>query len=105
VPQTCDFVLARLRERRVHRVFAYLGRRDQRDARRVRPGRRGPGVHPARHEEMAAFMACAHAKFTGEVGCCMATSGQGAVHVLNGLYDAKNRQWGGGRTVVMLSDR
>ena len=42
-----------------------------------------------RHEEMAAFMACAHAKFTDEVGVCMATSGPGAIHLLNGLYDAK----------------
>jgi len=43
----------------------------------------------ARHEEMAAFMACAHAKFTGEVGVCLATSGPGAIHLLNGLYDAR----------------
>src|SRR5919109_1574045 len=42
-----------------------------------------------RHEELAAFMACAHAKMTGEVGVCMATSGPGAIHLLNGLYDAK----------------
>ncbi len=42
-----------------------------------------------RHEEMAAFMACGHAKFTGNVGVCMATSGPGAIHLLNGLYDAK----------------
>ena len=42
-----------------------------------------------RHEELAAFMACAHAKFTGEVGVCLATSGPGAIHLLNGLYDAK----------------
>ena len=42
-----------------------------------------------RHEEMAAFMACGHAKFTGELGVCMATSGPGAIHLLNGLYDAK----------------
>src|SRR5947209_4535734 len=42
-----------------------------------------------RHEEIAAFAACAHAKFTGEVGVCMATSGPGAIHLLNGLYDAK----------------
>jgi pyruvate dehydrogenase (quinone) len=41
------------------------------------------------HEEIAAFAACAHAKFTGEVGVCMATSGPGAIHLLNGLYDAK----------------
>src|SRR4051794_30664508 len=42
-----------------------------------------------RHEELAAFAACAHAKFTGEVGVCLATSGPGAIHLLNGLYDAK----------------
>src|SRR5690606_30496409 len=42
-----------------------------------------------RHEELAAFAACGHAKFTGEVGVCMATSGPGAIHLLNGLYDAK----------------
>ena len=52
-----------------------------------------PAAEPAfvqvRHEEMAAFMACAHAKFTGEVGVCLATSGPGAIHLLNGLYDAK----------------
>ncbi|KDB01724.1 thiamine pyrophosphate protein [Defluviimonas sp. 20V17] len=42
-----------------------------------------------RHEESAAFMAAAHAKWTGEVGCCLATSGPGAIHLLNGLYDAK----------------
>jgi pyruvate dehydrogenase (quinone) len=43
----------------------------------------------ARHEEMAAFMACAYAKFTGKTGVCVATSGPGAIHLLNGLYDAK----------------
>src|SRR5207302_5832339 len=42
-----------------------------------------------RHEENAAFMACAHAKYTGEVGVCLATSGPGAIHLLNGLYDAR----------------
>src|SRR5947208_2441981 len=42
-----------------------------------------------RHEEIAAFAATAHAKLTGEVGVCMATSGPGAIHLLNGLYDAK----------------
>ena len=42
-----------------------------------------------RHEEAAAFMACGHAKFTGEVGVCLATSGPGAIHLTNGLYDAK----------------
>ncbi|OJU85390.1 MAG: thiamine pyrophosphate-requiring protein [Solirubrobacterales bacterium 70-9] len=48
-----------------------------------------PEFIQVRHEEMAAFMACAHAKFTGEIGVCMATSGPGAIHLLNGLYDAK----------------
>src|SRR3989337_3445041 len=42
-----------------------------------------------RHEEAAAFMACGYAKFTGRLGVCLATSGPGAVHLLNGLYDAK----------------
>src|SRR3954463_14369882 len=42
-----------------------------------------------RHEEMAALMACGHAKFTGEVGVCLATSGPGGIHLANGLYDAK----------------
>src|SRR2546421_1053260 len=42
-----------------------------------------------RHEEAAAFMACAYAKYTGRLGCCLATSGPGGVHLLNGLYDAK----------------
>lgn len=42
-----------------------------------------------RHEETAAFMACAHAKWTGRLGCCLATSGPGGIHLLNGLYDAK----------------
>ncbi|HEY4281106.1 MAG TPA: thiamine pyrophosphate-requiring protein [Conexibacter sp.] len=48
-----------------------------------------PEFIQVRHEEMAAFMACAHAKFTGEPGVCMATSGPGAIHLLNGLHDAK----------------
>ncbi|HEX5224401.1 MAG TPA: thiamine pyrophosphate-binding protein, partial [Solirubrobacteraceae bacterium] len=54
-------------------------------------GRAGdrPEFIQVRHEEMAAFMACAHAKFTGEAGVCLATSGPGAIHLLNGLYDAK----------------
>src|ERR1700740_1581507 len=45
-------------------------------------------VH-VRHEEAAAFMACAYAKFTGRLGVCLATSGPGGIHLLNGLYDAK----------------
>src|SRR5438067_10643663 len=42
-----------------------------------------------RHEEAAAFMACAYAKYTGELGVCLATSGPGGIHLLNGLYDAR----------------
>ncbi len=42
-----------------------------------------------RHEESAAFMACAYAKYTGKLGVCIATSGPGGIHLLNGLYDAK----------------
>src|SRR5436309_6240972 len=46
----------------------------------------------ARHEESAAFMACGYGKYTGKIGCCLATSGPGAIHLLNGLYDAKMDQ-------------
>jgi pyruvate dehydrogenase (quinone) len=85
-----DYILRRLREWGVQQVFAYpgdgingfLGAFD-------RAADRGPEFIQVRHEEMAAFMACAHAKWTGEVGVCMATSGPGAIHLLNGLYDAK----------------
>ncbi len=84
-----DYVLARLREWGIHRVFGYpgdgingfLGAFD-------RAGGDPDFVQP-RHEEMGAFMACAHAKFTGEIGACIATSGPGAIHLLNGLYDAR----------------
>ncbi len=84
-----DFVLERLRQWDVHRIFGYpgdgingfLGALDRADG--------DPQFVQARHEEMSAFMACGHAKFTGEVGVCMATSGPGAIHLLNGLYDAK----------------
>jgi pyruvate dehydrogenase (quinone) len=87
--QVADFVLARLTEWGVHRIFAYPG--DGINGMLGAFGRAGgdPEFIQPRHEEMAAFMACAHAKFTGEVGCCMATSGPGAIHLLNGLYDAK----------------
>src|SRR5438128_3408418 len=86
---TSDFLVRRLTDWGVKRVYGY-------------PGDGINGVFGAlnradgkiefiqvRHEEMAAFMACAHAKFTGEVGVCMATSGPGAIHLLDGLYDAK----------------
>src|SRR5436305_7586893 len=48
-----------------------------------------PEFIQVRHEVIASFAACAHAKFTGEVGVCVATSGPGAIQLLNGLYDAK----------------
>jgi len=83
-----EFVWKRLREWGLLRVYGY-------------PGDGVAGLDVAldrdedmafvqvRHEEMAAFMASAHAKFTGEVGLCYATSGPGAIHLLTGLYDAK----------------
>lgn len=83
-----DFLVERLRQWGVTRIFGY-------------PGDGINGVFGAlrragsidfvqcRHEEMAAFMASAHAKFTGELGVCIATSGPGASHLLTGLYDAR----------------
>src|ERR1041385_1692765 len=85
---TAEFLLERLKQWGIHRIYGY-------------PGDGINGIMGAfervedldfiqvRHEEMAAFMACAHAKYTGEVGVCLATSGPGAIHLLNGLYDAK----------------
>lgn len=83
-----EFMLERLAEWGIHRVYGYPG-----------DGINGflgafehveePVFTQTRHEEMAAFMACAHAKFTGHIGACMATSGPGAAHLVNGLYDAK----------------
>jgi len=84
-----DHILERLAEWNVTHVFGYPGdginglmgafNRDDRGCRFVQ----------ARHEEMAAFMACGYSKFTWKIGVCMATSGPGAIHLLNGLYDAK----------------
>jgi pyruvate dehydrogenase (quinone) len=86
--QVADFMLERLREWGVHRVFGYAG--DGINGFLGAYGRTNdPVFTQARHEEMAAFMACAHAKFTGEIGVCTATSGPGAIHLLNGLYDAR----------------
>src|SRR5579884_2568370 len=84
-----DYLLERLQQWNVEQVFAYpgdgingilaaFGRADNR-----------PRFVQARHEEMAAFAAVGYAKFSGNVGVCMATSGPGAIHLLNGLYDAK----------------
>lgn len=84
-----DFVLKRLREWGVQRVFGYPG--DGINGLMGAFGRadNAPEFIQARHEELAAFMACGHAKFTGEPGVCLATSGPGAIHLLNGLYDAR----------------
>lgn len=84
-----DFLLKRLHEWGVRRVYGYPG--DGINGIMGAFGRIGGKLQfvQTRHEELAAFMACAHAKFTGEVGICLATSGPGAIHLLNGLYDAK----------------
>jgi pyruvate dehydrogenase (quinone) len=84
-----DQILERLAEWGVTHVFGYPGdgingimgafNRDDHGCRFIQ----------ARHEEMAAFMACGFARATGKVGVCLATSGPGAIHLLNGLYDAK----------------
>jgi len=84
-----DFLLKRLREWGVEKVFGYPG--DGINALLAAWGRAGdePKFIQARHEEMAAFEAVGYAKFTGKAGVCVATSGPGAIHLLNGLYDAK----------------
>ncbi|MGA6166445.1 thiamine pyrophosphate-requiring protein [Amycolatopsis magusensis] len=84
-----DFVLDRLRQWGVEQVFAYPG--DGINGLVAAFGRADddPKFVQARHEEMAAFAAVGYAKFSGRVGVCMATSGPGAIHLLNGLYDAK----------------
>jgi len=86
-----DYLLDRLAIWGVDRIYGYPG--DGINGLLGAFGRSSNGKRPefiqTRHEEMAAFMACAHAKFTGELGVCLATSGPGAIHLLNGLYDAK----------------
>ena len=84
-----DVLLARLREWGVRQVFAYPG--DGINGLLAAWGRakNDPQFVQARHEEMAAFEAVGFAKFSGQVGVCVATSGPGAIHLLNGLYDAK----------------
>src|SRR5947209_3721239 len=85
-----DFVWERLYAWGVRRVFGYPG--DGINALLGGLARFGTDkiqFVQARHEEMAAFMASAYAKFTGELGVCIATSGPGASHLLTGLYDAR----------------
>src|SRR5881398_2735077 len=86
---TSDFLIRRITEWGVNRIYGYPG--DGINGIIGAIDRAGDAIDyvQVRHEEMAAFMACAHAKFTGQVGVCLATSGPGAIHLLNGLYDAK----------------
>ncbi|MEU0545102.1 thiamine pyrophosphate-requiring protein [Nocardia sp. NPDC005978] len=87
--QVGDHVVERLREWGVEQVFGYPG--DGINGLVAAFGRAGgsPSFIQARHEEMAALQATGYAKFSGKVGVCIATSGPGAIHLLNGLYDAK----------------
>ncbi len=88
-PTVADYLLERLRDWGVDKVFAFPG--DGINGVLAAWARAGnnPKFIQARHEEMAAFEAVGYAKFTGRFGVCMATSGPGAIHLLNGLYDAK----------------
>lgn len=87
-----DFVIDRLIEWDLHQWYGYpgdgIGGFDGALGRAERAGKDFRYVRPT-HEEIASFMATAHSKFTGDIGVCIATSGPGAVHLLNGLYDAK----------------
>ncbi|MEV0852521.1 thiamine pyrophosphate-requiring protein [Nocardia fluminea] len=87
--QVADYVLQRLREWGVEQVFGYPG--DGINGLIAAFGRadNSPRFVQSRHEEMSAFQATGYAKFSGQVGVCTATSGPGAIHLLNGLYDAK----------------
>ncbi len=87
-----DFLIQRIKDWGVSRVFAFPGDGiGELDGALGKAARKGEGLDYIRptHEEICALMATAHAKFTGEVGVCMATSSPGAFHMLNGLYDAK----------------
>ena len=86
-----DYILNRLNEWGVERIYGFPGDGINALTAAVRRAEDDGKVEfiQTRHEEMAAFMASGHAKFTSKVGVCMATSGPGAVHLLNGLYDAK----------------
>src|SRR4051795_6545328 len=88
-PNVSVFMLERLEAWGVGRVYGYPG--DGTNGLNLAFHEVGEEIEfvQVRHEELASFAACAHAKLTGEVGVCMATSGPGAIHLLNGLYDAK----------------
>ncbi len=87
--QVGDFIVERLISLGVRRIYGYPGDGINGVMGALNRAKDRIDFIQTRHEEMAAFMACAHAKFTGEVGVCMSTSGPGAIHLLNGLYDAK----------------
>ena len=84
-----DHIVERLADWGVRRVFGYPGDGINGITAGMRHFGAGMEFVQVRHEETAAFAACAHAKYAGELGVCLATSGPGAVHLLNGLYDAK----------------
>ena len=84
-----DFMLERLTEWGVDRIYGYPGDGINGILGALSRAEERFDFIQVPHEEVAAFMACAHGKFTGQPGVCMATSGPGAVHLLNGLYDAR----------------
>lgn len=84
-----DFLMSRLSEWGITRVFGFPGDGINGLMGAMDRAENKIDFVQVRHEENAAFMACGHAKFTGEVGVRIATSGPGAIHLLNGLYDAK----------------
>ena len=86
---TADFMLERLTEWGVDRIYGFPGDGISSTQEALEKAMDRFFFVQARHEEEAAFMACAHAKWTGDPGVCLATSGPGAIHLLNGLYDAK----------------
>src|SRR5919199_695077 len=86
---TADFLLRRLAQNGVRRIYGYPGDGINAIVGALERHKDAIEFVQVRHEEQAAFMACAHAKWTGDVGVCLATSGPGAIHLLNGLYDAK----------------
>ncbi|MCC6383004.1 MAG: thiamine pyrophosphate-requiring protein [Dehalococcoidia bacterium] len=89
VDTVSDFLIRRLRAWGVQRIYGYPGDGINGIMGALQRSEDEMDFVQVRHEEMAAFMACAHAKFTGRPGVCLATSGPGAIHLLNGLYDAK----------------
>ena len=84
-----DFIVSRLKEWGVRRLFGYSGDGINGILGALDRAGNQPEFFQVRHEEAAGLMACAHAKYTGQVGVCLSTQGPGAIHLLNGLYDAK----------------